>query len=312
MSHFATIVILPTTLPVSRAKAEQMVAQQMAPFSENDEVPSYNRECFCVSHNGRKAWFNDPALNGEAIDTARSIFRKQFGEKEKRANALKYGDAEERYKGERKRLQKALDKEWEALIKPIEEGRKAAERKHPLYMKPDPACEDCHGTGLYATTYNPQSKWDWYQIGGRWTGAISGYDPNLDPRNWRTCDLCNGTGTRRQPIPNDPSWKPKKGVCNGCQQYRKLGVPLGKEVAFTVAEHEGDIATVGSLLKVDEGKPFIPFAVLTPMGEWAERGTMGWWAIVTDKKDDGAWKKQVVRVYEKYKENVAVLVDCHI
>jgi hypothetical protein len=25
--------------------------------------------------------------------------------------------------------------------------------------------------------------WDWYQIGGRWTGAHDGYDPESDPEN---------------------------------------------------------------------------------------------------------------------------------
>ena len=25
--------------------------------------------------------------------------------------------------------------------------------------------------------------WDWYQIGGRWTGTFDGYDPNTDPNN---------------------------------------------------------------------------------------------------------------------------------
>ena len=25
--------------------------------------------------------------------------------------------------------------------------------------------------------------WDWYQIGGRWTGALDGYDPEKDPAN---------------------------------------------------------------------------------------------------------------------------------
>lgn len=27
------------------------------------------------------------------------------------------------------------------------------------------------------------SQWDWYQIGGRWTGTFSGYDPETDPAN---------------------------------------------------------------------------------------------------------------------------------
>ena len=32
--------------------------------------------------------------------------------------------------------------------------------------------------------------WDWYQIGGRWTGALSGYNPDEDPAN------LEGNGTR--------------------------------------------------------------------------------------------------------------------
>lgn len=26
-------------------------------------------------------------------------------------------------------------------------------------------------------------KWDWYQVGGRWTGTLDGYDPETDPKN---------------------------------------------------------------------------------------------------------------------------------
>jgi hypothetical protein len=26
-------------------------------------------------------------------------------------------------------------------------------------------------------------KWDWYQLGGRWTGHFDGYDPETDPNN---------------------------------------------------------------------------------------------------------------------------------
>lgn len=27
--------------------------------------------------------------------------------------------------------------------------------------------------------------WDWYQIGGRWTGTFDGYDPDTDPNKAR-------------------------------------------------------------------------------------------------------------------------------
>ena len=33
-------------------------------------------------------------------------------------------------------------------------------------------CPSCHGKGSYRTTSNPQSKWDWWVIGGRWNGRI--------------------------------------------------------------------------------------------------------------------------------------------
>ena len=29
--------------------------------------------------------------------------------------------------------------------------------------------------------YNPDGLWDWFQIGGRWTGVLSGYRPQEDP-----------------------------------------------------------------------------------------------------------------------------------
>ena len=29
-----------------------------------------------------------------------------------------------------------------------------------------------------------KEKWDWWDIGGRWTGVYSDYDPQKDPQNW--------------------------------------------------------------------------------------------------------------------------------
>ena len=37
---------------------------------------------------------------------------------------------------------------------------------------------------------NPDGHWDWFQIGGRWTGHLSDYDPEKDPANIERCDLC--------------------------------------------------------------------------------------------------------------------------
>jgi hypothetical protein len=44
--------------------------------------------------------------------------------------------------------------------------------KANLPKEPDPECSDCNGSGEYLTNYNPDSKWDWYLVGGRWNGVV--------------------------------------------------------------------------------------------------------------------------------------------
>jgi hypothetical protein len=39
-------------------------------------------------------------------------------------------------------------------------------------------------------------EFDYYVIGGCFTGLFDGYDPEQDPDNYETCVLCNGTGKR--------------------------------------------------------------------------------------------------------------------
>lgn len=78
--------------------------------------------------------------------------------------------------------------------------------------------------------------WDWYQIGGRWTGLFDGYDPEKDEANIKVCNLCGGTGTR-------PDMKCESG-CNGCGG-------TGKSVEWPTQwkRHEGDVMPVALLTK---------------------------------------------------------------
>lgn len=58
-----------------------------------------------------------------------------------------------------------------------------------------------------------EHKYDWYQIGGRWTGHFDGYDPDNDPHTHELCEVCGGTGNRskwRHELPEQPG-------CNGCK-----------------------------------------------------------------------------------------------
>lgn len=121
--------------------------------------------------------------------------------------------------------------------------------------------DDLDENGSILSTYNPDSKWDWYSVGGRFHSKIVA----------------------------------TKG--------------LHGEIGRHCQEGKYDIARVKDISFQDD---FFTFAVVLPDGMWYEKGTMGWWAIVTDEKKD--WN-------EKYKERfldtadpdwVLTIVDCHI
>ncbi len=37
----------------------------------------------------------------------------------------------------------------------------------------NPSCERCNGSGMMMTTCNPQGKWEWWVIGGRYAGRVA-------------------------------------------------------------------------------------------------------------------------------------------
>jgi len=59
--------------------------------------------------------------------------------------------------------------------------------------------------------------WDWYQIGGRWTGEHSpDYRPEDDPSNIEICNLCHGTGFRTDGVGAALRLQTPSYTCNGC------------------------------------------------------------------------------------------------
>ncbi len=64
--------------------------------------------------------------------------------------------------------------------------------------------------------HNPDGLWDWFQIGGRWTGVLSGYRPADDPELMRTCRWCAGTGRRDDEVGRERRAADPAFTCNGC------------------------------------------------------------------------------------------------
>jgi hypothetical protein len=131
------------------------------------------------------------------------------------------------------------------LMAPYDENREVETR-----------CED----GEFYS-YNPQGWWDWYQIGGRWTGHLDGYNPETDPRNVEPCDICNGTGTRDWSSVN---WDESRSgttleawiaTCNGCNGCHGTGTRTTWPTQW--AEYPGDVARLGDVrARLEESPPY--------------------------------------------------------
>ena len=87
--------------------------------------------------------------------------------------------------------------------------------------------------------------WDWYQIGGRWTGTLDKYDPEKDENNIEICELCKGSGQRNDSLGKQARQKNPEYACNGCQGK-------GKSVKWPTAwkEHNGDILPLKDCLPI--------------------------------------------------------------
>ena len=57
---------------------------------------------------------------------------------------------------------------------------------------------------------------------------------------------------------------------------------------------------------------YVPFALLTPDGEWHEMGRLCWFAIVEKPLPEEAWLEHVREVLTKYADHLAVAIDCHV
>jgi hypothetical protein len=129
--------------------------------------------------------------------------------------------------------------------------------------------------GEVYSTYNPNSKWDYFRLGGRYCARLKIKE-----------------GVDYLPIKLSYEWK--------------YATP--EQIAETQGR-KADTARKGDIENIDE---LSAFAVLKD-GEWYERGKMGWWGIVHDEKDEDEWKKQFATMLESLPDDTLIsYFDCHI
>lgn len=130
------------------------------------------------------------------------------------------------------------------------------------------------------STYNPNSKWDWYVNGGRWNCTIK----------TKTGELVN------ECLLGEIDWSPFKPE-DYCKTPKKdwkgeKYYPLKKKVQW---HHTTDT---------------VPFCVVIN-GEWHEKAEMGYWAITTNEKEN--WGEIFAELIKDLPENSeCYLMDFHI
>ncbi|TAL29054.1 MAG: hypothetical protein EPN98_21670 [Phenylobacterium sp.] len=297
MSHSVVLVLIPASTPT--ALVEDTVRDALAPFDENLEVPEHDEECYCVGRIAKDA--------GEAFACAQvgtwNALRASFAAKFPLPAGKHDFDLGETENDARRQA-------WAAHISDHQAIARQHAEAHPLAGKPDPECTDCSGGGTNKTTSNPRAKWDWFTIGGRWTGMLSGRDPADDPDNWEPCELCLGTpGKRNDTLGRGARAKDPNYGCNGCRPEKP-----GLKMKWRLKQDPGDVAPVSSFVSNGhvEKKDQIPFAILERDGTWSERGDMHWFGVVVGEKPRDEWKDAAEAILARNLDALAVVVDVHI
>lgn len=168
------------------------------------------------------------------------------------------------------------------------------------YERPDDLGYDDFGN-IYST-YNPKSKWDWYCIGGRWSGSIKTKSGRIvDEAYVKNIDFSRDEDEYRSALEfwknyvdgNDPAHEHDS-------IYRK---EYYKEYYLTAENYANTMAN------------FSTRAVVTPDGEWHEVGEMGWFGTSYESPEESLdwhahYKERFIDTAKK--SWILTMVDCHI
>ena len=152
------------------------------------------------------------------------------------------------------------------------------------------------------TTYNPNSKWDWYSIGGRWDDG----DNVIQIKDFKLYDNLDDDTIALY----KRAWDSFEGKCELSKE--DTNAIFGGFRLYNDKYYFDRYGTCENYIKAQSSN--IPYAFVDANG-WYEKGQMGWWGC------DNATQKSIedyTEFAEKYftaEENqnkYIVWVDCHI
>jgi hypothetical protein len=214
----------------------------------------------------------------------------------------------------------------------------------------DSGYEQLPETGKWGYWHNPNAKWDWYEVGGRWTGYLplkDGYtgivgQPGLmtDPAEegyadsvpLKAVDFDRAKADKRKQA-NElfDTWEAATEKHGFPRSFAQVKSDCGNDIdkARETYHAQGAIQATREHFFWDcpveslghsraayvakcEDQALVPFAILKD-GKWYERGSMGWWGCVSDEKDKSTWNREFHNLMTDLPPDTQLtIVDCHI
>lgn len=152
---------------------------------------------------------------------------------------------------------------------------------------------------------NPNAKWDWFVIGGRWSNLIKNRNGDRsDVEKISNIDLSIDEKFYKEfmryweVVVEEQELLPTENKMDFLNFYKKEYYTDRYKTKENFATRQASFGT---------------FAAVTPHGEWIEKGNMGWWGA-NDATDESIEKyiNQFNQLLEKYPEYYLTVVDCHI
>ena len=226
-----------------------------------------------------------------------------------------------------------------------------------LYSTFEEFCKEWHSTepneqGRYGYSSNPNAKWDWHTIGGRWSGYFKAL-----PGSIGTVGEPGVFGNKAQPGMYDQLQRGSidfegmraDSAAEASKRYDAYEAAVaGLEVPKRWAEFRtayeniddaskafGELPYITALRTADllpwfedpvevygigrekfveraSNGSFTPYAVLKD-GEWFAKGEMGWFGMSSDDVDPETWNDRVWELLRDLPEDTLITaVDCHI
>lgn len=201
---------------------------------------------------------------------------------------------------------------------------------------------------------NPNSKWDWYQLGGRWTGYFklrSGATGETGKAGLMTKPAKPGYADAAQKCDIDFEGMRNEAYQKAVKFYDEIEAMCGGKIPQVEKsweqcqeEHKNIGDARGAYYEQDSIKQFkeatkeskywlslsdyqctreeygesarnnaIPTFAVIKDGKWYEKGEMGWWACVSNEKDESDWHEEFNKLIDGLpKETLLSVYDCHI